>query len=180
MERLFNMRERIEETKGLFDLMEHIKLEDIVMIEIGCFQGESTSIFAQHDQVKKIYCIDPWVSGYDRIDRAAKCDMKEVEAAFDERMKPFEEKITKLKMKSSDAITYFLDNNIKVDLVYIDGNHGKSAVIADINNYKQIIKEGMFISGHDWQHEPVRLAVEQTLGKIDETFRDNSWIKRIG
>lgn len=179
MEKLFNMRQSIAETKGLFDLMEHIKLEDIVMIEIGCFQGESTSIFAQHDQVKKIYCIDPWVSGYDRADRTSRCDMNEVEAAFDERMKPFEEKIIKLKMKSSDAITYFLDNNIKVDLVYIDGNHRESSVIEDINNYKQIIKEGMFISGHDWQHTPVKQAVEKTLGNIDKKFKDNSWVVKL-
>ena len=179
MEKLFNMRQSIAESKGLFDLIKHTELDNIVMVEIGCFQGESTSILAQHDQVKKIYCIDPWVSGYDRADRASRCDMNEVEVAFDERMKPFEEKIIKLKMKSSDAITYFLDNNIKVDLVYIDGNHGESAVIDDINNYKQIIKEGMFISGHDWQHPPVRRAVEKTLGNIDGKFKDNSWVVKL-
>ena len=179
MEKLFNMRQSVAESKGLFDLIKHTELDNIVMVEIGCFQGESTSIFAQHDQVKKIYCVDPWVSGYDRADKASRCNMTEVETAFDERMKPFEEKIVKLKMKSSDAVTYFLDNNIKVDLVYIDGNHGESAVIDDINNYKQIIKEGMFISGHDWQHTPVRQAVEKTLGNIDKKFKDNSWVVKL-
>lgn len=179
MEKIFSMRESIAETKGLLDLIKYTELNDIVMVEIGCFTGESTSIFADHEHIKKIYCIDPWVSGYDKADRASKCDMNEVENIFDERISKHSDKIVKIKKKSSDAIDYFIENDIKVDLVYIDGNHQKEAVTEDINNYKQIIKEGGYISGHDWQHPPVRSAVEKTIGGIDEKFKDNSWIKKL-
>lgn len=49
--------------------------------------------------------------------------MKEVERLFDFNMQSYEDKIIKIKQKSTDAIKYFKDNNIQVDLVYIDGDH---------------------------------------------------------
>jgi len=179
MEKIFNMRQTPSEINGLIELINYTKLNNIVMVEIGSFTGESSVIFAKQNAVKTLYCIDPWVGGYDSDDKGAMCDFTEVERLFDERTNKYTDKIIKIKNTSTNAINYFIENDIKVDLVYIDGNHQEHMVTEDINNYKQIIKEGMFISGHDWQHLPVRRAVEKTIGGIDEKFKDNSWIKKI-
>jgi hypothetical protein len=87
--------------------------------------------------------------------------------------------ITHIRKTSDDAVDELKD--IKVDIIYIDGLHTYDQVKKDINNYKGLIKESGFISGHD--HHPVWQgvidAIHETIGEPDETFQDTSWIIKL-
>lgn len=47
-----------------------------------------------------------------------------------------------LREKSSDAVNYFRENNIIIDMLHIDGNHDTRFVMEDIELYWPLVKEG--------------------------------------
>lgn len=143
--------------KGLLDLIHYTQPKK--MIEIGCWAGESTEIFAQN--VAEIWAIDPWER------------MPLIEKSFDGRMRRYPN-VHKVKAKSSEVVSIFQKNEF--DLVYIDGNHAFRAVCNDILNYYPLVRLRGYITGHDWQLFSVQYAVFETLGLPDMTFRDFSWL----
>jgi alkanesulfonate monooxygenase SsuD/methylene tetrahydromethanopterin reductase-like flavin-dependent oxidoreductase (luciferase family) len=169
---------------GLYDLIKHYETEtgksfkDVVMVEVGCYVGDSTEIWAQN--CKEIHAVDPWLNGYDDTDPSSyNIPMKTIEAQFDELL-PQYPNIIKHKMKSVDAAALFDDESL--DFVYIDGDHRYEAVKDDIDAWLPKVKKGLIIAGHDYQHKwapGVKPAVLEKLGSIDRHFQDTSWCKKI-
>ena len=58
---------------GLEALIKFVDAKNKVMVEVGSYMGESSSIFANH--VKSLTCVDPWLEGYDDADAASSTDM---------------------------------------------------------------------------------------------------------
>ena len=150
----------------------------ITIVEIGSYMGESAVIFAEYFPNAKIYCIDPWLSGYDVKDSASSSDFKDVEEQFDLRTKDFKN-IIKVK-------DFSLNQNIPCDVVYIDGLHTYKGVKEDILHWQPLTKK--VICGHDYYTDEeflkihvhvtgVKVAVDEILGKPDKTYSDGSWLK---
>jgi hypothetical protein len=168
------MRRQSKMKNGLLDLCKYINKKDIIMVEIGCYVGESTMIFASQKNIKKIWAIDPWENNYDENDGASeKRPMCIVEKMFDENTMGID-KIFKNKMKSENAVNLFLDKSL--DLVYIDGCHMYDAVKQDISLWLSKVKDDGYISGHDYCRDDVKRAVQEGLGEPDKIFKDSSWI----
>lgn len=163
--------------KGLQELIDKLP-KDCIMAEIGSYIGESTELFA--NGCKKIYAIDFWKNYYDKSDkRFYQYPMKLVEQVFDIRMKKFKNLI-KIKKSSKEASNEFEDEIL--DFVYIDSNHQYENVLEDIKTWLPKIKSNGMIGGHDYGYLPdVTKAVNQMFGKNNvETFRDTSWLVRLG
>jgi hypothetical protein len=161
------------------------------MVEIGCFSGESTEIFASRCAV--VYAVDPWSEGYRRR-VAAGCEndqikeffhqhpvpsMTEIERIFDARVANFKN-VRKLRMTSHAAASLFAAASL--DFVYIDGIHTYAAVRSDIERWLPRLKPGAMIGGHDFSASDwpgVVRAVIDTVGHPDAVYEDTSWIKRI-
>jgi len=163
---------------GLCDMCEYIgDMSKMIMVEIGCYVGDSTEIFAQN--VGHMFCIDPWENGYDENDGASSLHpMDIVESQFKEMAKGFNN-ITRLKGKGEDFVNSFADKSL--DMVYIDGLHTYDGVKNDIKMWATKIKDGGFLCGHDYgsKHFPgVKEAVDE-FGIPNKTFRDSSWIIKI-
>lgn len=169
---------------GLRDMIMHIQktggihFSKFVMAEIGSYVGDSTEIFSEC--ALKVHCIDPWQNGYDENDPSSyKFDMAVIEAQFDELVSR-KTNIIKHKMTSVDGADLFEDGSL--DFVYIDGLHTYKGVIDDITAWKQKVKPGRWIGGHDYGHKltpGVQEAVDELLGRPDARFRDTSWVKRV-
>ena len=156
---------------------------DLVGIEIGSYAGESASMFLKSNAFKKLYCIDPWLMGYDPLDPSADKTVYEAEIHFDYKhfLNPI---VKKLKMFSEDAVSLFEDESI--DFIYIDGCHTYEAVKRDLNNYFPKIKIGGIIAGHDYvdpgPDKPIHIGGVKTA--VDEFFgvppisryEDFSWV----
>jgi hypothetical protein len=88
-----------------------------------------------------------------------------------------------LRMKSLEAVTIFPDGYF--DLVYIDASHFYEDAKEDITIWLPKVKEGGFISGHDYgshrkSHRGVTFAVDEVLGADGLTLeRDSVWYKKI-
>jgi len=162
---------------GLLELINVIP-SGITMAEIGCYAGESTSLFLESGKIKKIYAIDPWKNGYDDRDPASNSDMVEVENLFNLRINIFQKnneniEVIKLKMTFADAFNQLPE----LDLVYIDGDHTYNGVLGDIKLAMKKVKVGGIISGHDYRkNNPIVMALKETLGVPKYIFSDTSWM----
>lgn len=162
--------------QGLRDLCKVIrqtlKTEDLTIVEVGSYAGESAVIWAQEFPQAKIYCIDPFEGGFDENDICSNVDYTEIEAEFDSRTKDYKN-IIKLKKYSTEVIQY-------CDVLYLDGDHTYYGVKRDILHWNQYTKS--IIAGHDYCDSPeylagVKKAVNELLGKPDCIFQDTSWLK---
>lgn len=155
--------------------------DNITLVEIGSYMGESAEIFAQELPNSKIICIDPWEGKFDDLDPCSHDNYSEVEEQFDLRTSSYQN-IHKMKGYSTDF-------KIKCDAVYIDGRHTYEGVKEDILHWKPFVKS--IISGHDYYLETTEVyrnnphiqgvirAVHEILGQPDKTYADCSWIKEI-
>lgn len=161
---------------GLQDMLNYMgDCSNKTMLEIGCYVGDSTEIFA--NWFKQIYAVDPWENGYDDSDPAShQHNMQIIELQFDTICESHKN-IIKYKMTSKEAC-YLLEGET-FDFVYLDGNHQELEVRADMKRWLPKIKKGGFLGGHDYQgkFKGTRRAVDE-LG-AEKIFRDTSWIKKI-
>lgn len=164
---------------GLVELINYINeyrpTKEMNMIEIGCYAGESTLIFANY--FKNVITIDPLEPNYHSADSASNSDFNEVYLKFLKRT-IYKNNIKHIKLKSDDA-QYIIEN--KVDFIYIDGMHTYEQVKKDIINYGVLINENGFIGGHDYVDgwAEVKKGVQEVVGEVDMVFSDFSWIKKI-
>jgi predicted O-methyltransferase YrrM len=166
-------------TSGLVDMIEYLKpyfQEKVKMVEIGCFAGESAKII--HSNLNcELYCVDPWVGGYDRRDSASGSNMELIEQRFDDAIQGTD--IIKIKKSSLEASEMFEDGSL--DLVYIDAEHTYKAMKQDIQLWLPKLKPTGFFTGHDYQtlFQGVMNAINESFGEPDKTFKDTSWVKKV-
>lgn len=156
---------------------EIIPTENLTLIEIGSYAGESTNIFCKN--FKSVISIDPYMENYDINDPAChNMKLGEVYNIFVNNTEHLSNHIH-IKKISDNAVIDLVGNQI--DVVYIDGLHTYNQVKMDILNYIPIIQKGGYISGHDYHPNwpGVMQAVHEVLGNPDKIFSDTSWIKRI-
>ncbi len=155
------------------DIKEHIKNEEIIIVEIGSYMGESAEIFAQQFPKAKIYCVDPFVNGYDNLDIASRANFEDIEHQFDLRAKLYPN-IIKIKDFSKNVF-------IKTDVVYIDGCHKYECILEDIEHW--LPQTSAIVSGHDYYDNGawsgVKKAVDEAIKCPDKLYSDGSWLKKI-
>ena len=91
------------------------------MVELGCYRGISTSIFAQ--RFNHVSTIDRWGSGKVRSDPARSWEDIEIEARA--RLSAYNN-VEIIKSDTSKAAERFADGSL--DFIYIDANHNYSAI----------------------------------------------------
>ena len=77
----------------------------LTVVEIGSFAGESAEVFLRSGKVDKIYCVDPWSTGYDDKDQASFL-ADQAESSFDLMASQYPGKVEKVRMNKID---YLLD-----------------------------------------------------------------------
>jgi predicted O-methyltransferase YrrM len=133
--------------------------------EIGVWKGEYSALFCQAAPGLHMRCVDPW-QAYD-----AWADGKNLpEAGRDEKIEDAYRQAaarlatlnaTIVRQFSADAAADVPDGSL--DLVYIDGNHGRDAVSADLACWSRKVRVGGVVAGHDYrvfEHKPYIQVVE--------------------
>jgi predicted O-methyltransferase YrrM len=165
------MRQDKNGIDGLKKLISHLP-DNITGIEIGCYAGESTEIFASSGKFKKLYCVDFWKDGFysDRGTTGA-------EFIFDKIAEEYP-CIEKIKANSNEIKELFKGK--KIDFIYIDGDHEYNQVVRDIKNSLEILSGSGIIAGHDFVPEfpGVQKAIKEII-KTFTLFADSSWMRKI-
>lgn len=185
MNKLISIRNAKFAKLGLIDLINYINLnseistKEQIMLEVGCYVGDSTKIF--RGSFKEVTSVDPFVNGYDDNDASSFTHpMSIIEKQFRETiLEPFGN-VHLLKMSSSEASKLYTDNQFH--FIYLDGNHTKEFLTEDVKNWLPKVKEGFWLGGHDYNNKnapEVKGVIDSIFGKPDQIFKDTSWIKRI-
>lgn len=130
--------------------------------EIGSYCGGSTVVIGRAARARntacKVYAIDPFEFHEDRY-------KYNYEEKFDQNVREWDlgGTISKVKQQSADAAKAWKH---PLDFLYIDGDHSYEAVIADIENFVPLVKEGSLFAFHDYKpvgKDGVRQAVEERI-----------------
>lgn len=157
--------------------------EAFSMVEVGCYAGESTEMFAE--KALHVWAVDKWENGFE-AKSADNENMEEVEASFDQRLRPYVDQGVVEKIKKDSVAASRMFRNECLDFVYLDGDHTYEGVMADLKAWAPKIKRYGCIGGHDftdpnWGGE-VSKAVEDyfekhDLGAVTMTmYSDSSWM----
>lgn len=79
-----------------------------------------------------------------------------------------------IKLSTKDASKLFKDNSI--DFLFIDANHSREGVTADIDNWKNKVKLDGIIAGHDYDWPEIKEVVDKTFSRIVQ--RGTSWLSK--
>jgi predicted O-methyltransferase YrrM len=128
-----------------------------IIVEIGSFLGLSASTFIENSHSSVIvYCIDTW----DNSDMGYETE-KDTYDEFVANMKNFITLGRTIPIRG-DSINIGKNWNIPIDLLFVDGNHSKEYVLADLKNFSPFIKPGGVLLMHDYTYDcGVKPAFEQ-------------------
>ena len=178
------MREDYLQKRGLLELSISYGMDNLCLLEVGSFAGESMEIFNSTGLFKTIICVDTWSDLKSEHEFNSYSKMILVEHQFDQKKKNkfgnvFKFRGTLQDFTKSDLYDCFVG---EIDCIYIDAMHTYEAVKKDIKTAIDIIKPRIAFSGHDYTDKiehvmGVKVAVDEMFGKPDMVFSDNSWLK---
>ena len=127
--------------------------------EIGVARGRFAEHLCKTIPSLHLLCVDPWRAylGNPRSQPQARQEACFAEATA--RLKPFH--VTIVRTMSLDAATDVPDGTL--DFVFIDGNHRRDYVLADLHAWSPKVRAGGIVSGDDYyafKHGGVIEAVE--------------------
>lgn len=139
------------------------------IIEIGSWQGRSATVMADNTH-GQIYCVDHF-KGAPEIDflfegKEPDWVEKEFKKNLEDHLKSGRVKL--LQMSSEEGFQILKDQGVMADMVFIDGDHDYKFVSKEIAMYRQLVRSGGVICGHDYgvlQFVGVTYAVHEAFAK---------------
>lgn len=117
-------------------------------VEVGTHQGEFADQFLSMWQGEKLYCVDPWLSGYDPKDPASTGDRSLDRKMAEARLARHSSRAIIDPKTSVQAARCWHDETF--DFVYVDGCHKRASVTEDLMIWWPKIKTGGVLAGHDF------------------------------
>ena len=151
------------------------KLRDgSVAVEIGSYLGASSCFISKGlNQTSKLYCIDTWgnhaMSYGDEDTGDNNLTEKDTYVEFRKNTEKYRSKIIELRGWSTEVIKELIDQEKKIDFLFIDGDHNYEGVKADWNLYSPLLTRGSLIAFHDtsWAEGVKKVIKEDVLRMAD-------------
>lgn len=126
------------------------------MVEVGVYEGRTSFWFS--DKMREvgypieIYAIDPHKGSNDLTD----VEFTEIKKNFLHNLSVHTGNVTYIEKNSTDGLLELIQRGVKVDLIYIDGDHRSFQVMADLVLAWQLINVGGLIlcdDSTDWKYQ---------------------------
>lgn len=163
-------------------------LESETIVEIGSFRGRSTRALADHCR-GVVHVVEDWIDTGDHVDQAnvelRRAGQMAIEAAWRANLADhLESGRIVLARGNSPDVAPFLATRVGggADFIFIDGNHSREGVRADLAAYEWLVKPGGILAGHDYTtkaHPGVRLAVDDYFSGRAEQGPGSIWWIRL-
>lgn len=134
---------------------------NLIGAEIGVASGIHASCFLLELDIDMVYLIDPYITYKDEYETVKLERAREMESNAYIKLAKYKHKIRWIKKKSVDAAKFIASNSL--NFVYIDANHTYKSVAEDILSYYPKVKKGGLFSGHDYDYESVKRAVDEFI-----------------
>lgn len=149
------------------------------VVEVGCWHGRSTACLAveliNHKQIFNLWAVDHWLGCNEPyyfqngiLDELAK-DLPYT--TFLQNMSPVIDRLNIIRDTSVRAAEQFLDHSL--DLIILDDDHDKEAVMHSIMAWWPKIKPGGILCGddHDINYPGVLNAVRNIFGSTEQNYQ---------
>jgi predicted O-methyltransferase YrrM len=124
----------------VFSRTDHVRI-----LEIGSWEGRSSLFFLTYFANGGLVAVDTWLGG-DEWDYNATANLSDLEARFDGNVAPHAGRLTKRKGSSLQVLPQMLDENLKFDIIYVDGSHLADDVLMDaITSWRLLDQGGILI-----------------------------------
>ena len=138
--------------------------------EIGVWFGRTFFYLLDNVDGLTLYGVDIWKPG-DKFRHHA--DQEKNREEVTRRAEAYGGRAIILEMPSVVAAVTIPNNSL--DFVFIDADHSFGAVCDDIESWTLKVKSGGFVTGHDWDWDTVRAAVQEMLpdampGTVENDF----------
>ncbi|WP_194848329.1 class I SAM-dependent methyltransferase [Candidatus Neptunochlamydia vexilliferae] len=154
-------------------------IEVKTIVEIGVFRGKNAQVLREQFPDAHLYLIDPWKPDPHYLQSgSAVSDLEETYAKAFRRVQTLfadDPKVTLIQKMSHEAAPLVPDN---VDLVFIDANHAYEAIRQDILTWKEKVRPGGILSGHNYGRPRlpgVKQAVDELFGEEAFLGQDEVW-----
>ena len=170
------------------------ELQPKLIVEVGTWKGASAIHMAKtclkYYEDFEIVCVDTflgsvehWTNQQDLLMRNAVNGRPNIYQQFLSNIvnNKLENYITPFPVDSINGSEVLLHHNILADLIYIDAAHDYNSVRVDLFNYSRNLREGGYMLGDDWFHDPIKQAAYDTFGGVDKIIEKSHdkflWIK---
>ena len=106
---------------------EHLCDKRIRVLEIGSWEGRSTTFLLHHLPLAEVTAVDTWQGGHEH---AGDSRLARIEELFDANVARFGARLTKIKSTSAEYFRMHAPSTL-FDLVYVDGSHHAEDVMVD-------------------------------------------------
>lgn len=126
-------------------LQEYTQRPDVRMLEIGSWEGRSTTWFLTYLPHATITCVDTFQGG---VEHAAMTERHGIEDRFLHNIQPFQDRVTVRKGNSVEQLYGLVPNTY--DLIYVDGSHEAPDVLQDVIMSFPLLKVGGIMMMDDY------------------------------
>lgn len=171
------------------EVLDRLPDHDATLVEVGVWCGDlAARLLAARPQLQLVL-VDPWLSGADNPSWAASgallahSSQSGLDAIYQgvvETVRPFGDRVRILRRMSLVAASDIANGSC--DAVFIDADHSREAVVADIHAWLPKVRPGGWIGGHDYDHPRfpgVKAAVQAAFAHV-ESGHDWTWFSRVG
>jgi len=167
-------------------IKKNLKKKNPTSIEIGVHRGDFSKKIFLNFKPKKLILVDPWMvfddliykkSWYGNSDKLGQAKQNQY---YDEVKTYFKKEILnkEVEIHRTTSDEYFINNQYKFDLIYIDGNHLYDFVQKDISNSLDHISNDGIIVLDDyklkgWWNDGVTKAIDYFVNKKKVKILDN-------
>ncbi|MFD1987850.1 class I SAM-dependent methyltransferase [Mesorhizobium newzealandense] len=126
--------------------------EPLKVLEIGSWEGRSAIFFLQYLSKCQLTCIDTFMGSPEHALRAKWADqLAHVEQRFDLNIAEFGGRVEKIKSRSSQALARLVAEDRSFDVVFIDGSHHSTDVLADAVFSWPMVRDGGIVIFDDYE-----------------------------
>ena len=148
---------------------------EIKILEIGCFEGNSTLFFLELFNNSQIYCVDTF-KPYSEIpsnDLESLNRFKNVFKNFKFNTEKYKDRVKVFDSDSDDFFSNKKMGNIKFDLVYVDGSHHAENVWRDLNNSFLSLNDSGYIICDDYTWNKFDKLEDNPICAINRFITEN-------
>ena len=147
--------------------------------ELGVLQGRNLTYLLDHCPALSMVGVDVWKpprpgsSQYDLVAYKS-YPLEEFYTSLVAKCETYGPRAELLRMTTAKAAKQFPNNHF--DFIFIDADHSRRGVTADIKNWSPKVKPGGWILGHDYKPHPypVSVVVDEIFGPVQH-FADLVW-----
>lgn len=126
---------------------------EVDVLEIGSLEGRSAIFFLNYLPKARVTCVDKFP--------------KDREKVFDRNLSEFRNRLEKLSTFSAPALVRLRQKGRKFDLIYIDGDHRREAVMLDSVLSWPMLRAGGILIWDDYVYKEGEPLWERPAGAID-------------